>query len=82
MLQEEISSLEDEAKRLRTRVADGCLIEEKVERMIGDLESQIDSCRLNLKKFLHAMTQRVNVSNSLMNLLGMKRREQAINHHS
>jgi len=33
-----VESLDSENKKLRSRVSDGCLIEEKLERVIGELD--------------------------------------------
>lgn len=65
---------------MRSRVADSCLVEEKLERCIGEVESGVRAGRLTVSKFLHEICSRIGVSNSLMNLIGIKRREQALIH--
>jgi hypothetical protein len=72
--------MEEENRKLRSRVADSCLVEEKLEKCIGEVESGVMAGRLIVSKFLHGVCSRIQVSNSLMNLIGIKRREQALIH--
>jgi len=72
--------MEEENLKLRSRVADSCLVEEKLDKCIGEVESVVMAGRLKVSKFLHGVCSRIQVSNSLMNLIGIKRREQALIH--
>jgi hypothetical protein len=72
--------MEEETRKLRSRVADSCLVEEKLDKCIGEVESAVMAGRLIVSKFLLGVCSRIQVSNSLMNLIGIKRREQALIH--
>lgn len=47
--------MEEENRKLRSRVADSCLVEEKLDKCIGEVESAVMAGRLIVSKFLHGV---------------------------
>jgi hypothetical protein len=56
------------------------MVEERLHRAVGDIEHSVESVASQVTGWLERVYARAQVSNSLMNLLGIKRREQALHH--
>ena len=63
---------------LRAKVSDSCLIEEKLDTVTNELWSQLQLTSILVSKMLGQIASRTSVSNTLMNLIGLKRKEQAL----
>ena len=59
-------------------MSDSCLIEEKLDTVTNELWSQLQLSSLLVSKLLGQIASRTSVSNTLMNLIGLKRKEQAL----
>ena len=59
-------------------MSDSCLIEEKLDTVTNELWSQLQLSSLLVSKMLGQIASRTSVSNTLMNLIGLKRKEQAL----
>ena len=59
-------------------MSDSCLIEEKLDTVTNELWSQLQLSSLLVSKVLGQIASRTSVSNTLMNLIGLKRKEQAL----
>jgi len=68
--------LEDDLKKGRSKLSEVAIIEEKLEKVISGLEKEVWSCKQILSKQMGNFLSRVQVSNSLLDLINMTRREQ------
>ena len=59
-------------------MSDSCLIEEKLDTVTNELWSELQLSSLLVSKVLGQIASRTSVSNTLMNLIGLKRKEQAL----
>ena len=68
--------MEDDLKKGRSKLSELAIIEEKLEKVISGLEKEVWSCKQILSKQMGNFLSRVQVSNSLLDLINMTRREQ------
>jgi len=68
--------LEEDLKKGRSKLSEVAVVEEKLEKVISGLEKEVLSCKQILSKQLGNFLSRVQVSNSLLDLINMTRREQ------
>jgi hypothetical protein len=67
--------LESDLKKGRSKLSEVAIVEEKLEKVILGVEKEVGSCKQIISKQLGNFLSRVQISNSLLDLINMTRRE-------